>query len=354
MKSKPLIRFAALLLLALCAPLGAQQQQQRAFDCAACHRQQAKLFGETGMARSLSNAAHGRILQSHKRLTFAQGDYKYSIDRDGQQSIYRVWKERDGLKLEEFTAAISWAFGVGAAGQTYLIERDGKWYEARVSYYHDTDALDLTVGARPDPPRSLSEALGRELSIKGASECFNCHTTGAMTAGELRPEKLTPGIQCQRCHTNADAHQAGFASAKAEKVVPAKLGALAAEEMSDFCGQCHRTWQQIAADGPHNITNVRFQPYRMTNSKCYDASETRLKCTTCHDVHDETVKPASFYDEKCGACHAPGQKAANRICKTGKQDCTSCHMPKVRINSAHNAFTDHWIRIDRPGEAPPY
>jgi hypothetical protein len=29
-------------------------------------------------------------------------------------------------------------------------------------------------------------------------------------------------------------------------------------------------------------------------------------------------------------------------------------MPKVKIETAHNAFTDHWIRIARKGEPTPY
>ena len=318
-------------------------------DCAGCHRAQTDAFAQTGMARALEPAAHGRILSSHKRLTFAQGEYKYAIEREGDTSWYRVFSDR-----EEFKAKIGWAFGLGAAGQTYLIQRNGAWYEGRVSYYKDTDSLDLTVGARPDAPRSLEEAVGRELSTKGASECFNCHTTGAMPAGVLKPEVLTPGIQCQRCHINSDAHQAGFESPKAAKVVPAKLGALAAEEMSEVCGQCHRTWAQIAGDGPHNITNVRFQPYRLTNSKCYDASEMRIRCTSCHDVHKEEPKPAAFFDAKCHACHSPGQKAGTHLCKVAKADCASCHMPKIKIDTAHNAFTDHWIRVVRKGEPHPY
>ena len=322
----------------------------RKLDCAQCHPKQAETFHETGMSRALEPAAQGRILSSHKKLTFAQGDYKYSIEREGDISWYRVYNDR-----EEFKSKIGWAFGLGAAGQTYLLERAGKWYEGRVSYYKDTDSLDLTVGARPEAPRSLEEAIGRELSTKGASECFSCHTTGSMTAGVLKPETLTPGIQCARCHVNSAAHQAAFQDSKTAKaVVPAKLGALAAEEVSEFCGQCHRTWQQIASDGPHNITNVRFQPYRLTNSKCYDAAETRIRCTTCHDVHNEVVRSASFYDAKCQACHSPGQKAGTHLCKVAKQDCVTCHMPKVKIDSAHNAFTDHWIRIVRKGEAAPY
>ena len=187
--------------------------------CAQCHKKQAEAFHETGMARALEPAAQGGILSSHKKLEFAQGGFKYSIEREGDTSWYRVHNDREELKSK-----IGWAFGLGAAGQTYLLERNGKWYEGRVSYYKDTDSLDLTVGARPEPPRSLDEALGRELSMKGAWECFNCHTTGAMIAGELKPELLTPGIQCARCHVNADAHQAGFENVKAARATPVKMG----------------------------------------------------------------------------------------------------------------------------------
>jgi hypothetical protein len=339
------MRSAALISFSMALALAADKKM----NCAQCHQKEAATFTSTGMSRALEPAAHGKILSAHRKLEFTQGDYKYSIERDGETSWFRVSNDREELKSK-----IGWAFGLGAAGQTYLIERNGKWYEGRVSYYRDIDGLDLTVGARPDPPRSLEEAFGREMSIKGASECFNCHTTGAMTAGVLKPETLTPGIQCQRCHARSDAHQAGFESAGAAKVMPVKMGAFSAEEINEFCGQCHRTWQQIAADGPHNIANVRFQPYRLTNSKCYDAIETRLKCTTCHDIHKDEVKPVSFYDAKCTACHSPGQKAGTHLCKVAKQDCVTCHMPKVTIPSAHNAFTDHWIRIVRKGEPDPY
>ena len=319
-------------------------------DCGQCHAKQSGAFHQTGMARALEPAATGTILAAHKKLTFAQGDYNYAIERDGNTSWYRVSTGGGGeLKLK-----IGWAFGQGAAGQTYLLEREGRWYESRVSYYKDIDSLDLTVGARPDPPRSLAEAMGREMSPKGAAECFSCHATGAISSSALKPDLLTPGVQCGRCHVDAEAHQAAFRSAPAVKNTPVKMGRFSAEEMSDFCGQCHRTWGQIAADGPHNITNVRFQPYRLTNSKCYDAADQRIRCTACHDVHQDVVVKASYYDAKCVACHTPGQPAGKRICKVAKQDCASCHMPKVKIESAHNAFTDHWIRIARQGEPAPY
>ena len=42
--------------------------------------------------------------------------------------------------------------------------------------------------------------------------------------------------------------------------------------------------------------NVRFQPYRITNSKCFDADDRRIACTACHDPHSELLKTPAAYD----------------------------------------------------------
>src|SRR5947209_7787738 len=89
--------------------------------------------------RAISKPASAPILATHQNLSFHQGPYAYSIERHGDQSLYRV---RSGA--EEFSTPVVWAFGLGAAGQTYLLNRDGHWYESRVSYYKQIDGLDLT------------------------------------------------------------------------------------------------------------------------------------------------------------------------------------------------------------------
>jgi hypothetical protein len=334
-------------LLALCATARGANGQA-ALKCADCHRQQAETQHSTGMSHALQSAAISPILAAHAKLTFHQGPFAYTIERQGEQSIYHVTSGS-----EEFTTPIKWSFGLGAAGQTYLLNREGHWYESRVSYYKDTDTLDLTVGARPEVPSSLNEAIGRELSKKGAEECFNCHATSALPGGVLNTDKLTPGIQCARCHEQTAEHLAGFAAS--QPVYPPKLGRLTSEETADFCGQCHRTWSTIAIQGPHNITNVRFQPYRLVNSRCYDATDARIRCTTCHDPHNDAPRALASYDAKCVSCHATAKgKPGAKVCKVGKTECVSCHMPKVEIKEAHNKFTDHWIRIDRPGTPVPH
>src|SRR5579884_26371 len=314
-----------------------------ALQCATCHRAQAATLPAADMTHALQTARDSEILKTHPKLTFRQDQYSWTIERMGDQSWYEV---TDGVN--RIRVPIDWAFGLGAAGQTYVIRRNDSWYESRVSYYKQLNGLDLTVGARKLTPRTLDEALGRQLSERGALECFNCHASGAVTEGVLHTDSLTPGVQCFRCHEGANAHLAGFLKADAPKTYPPDLKKLSSEDVSSFCGQCHRTWATIATNGPHNVANVRFQPYRLTNSKCYDTADDRIRCITCHDPHAEVVRDVAFYDTRCQACHSPNGKPGAKLCTVGKKDCATCHMPKTLIPEAHNKFTDHWIRVVRP------
>ncbi|MGH9802254.1 MAG: cytochrome c3 family protein, partial [Blastocatellia bacterium] len=111
------------------------------------------------------------------------------------------------------------------------------------------------------------------------------------------------------------------------------------------------------------INNVRFQPYRVFNSRCYSADR-RIGCTACHDPHGGVETNTVFYDSKCLACHQiktevaktdakPAADRSARACPTGKSKCTDCHMPKIDLPGAHFKFTDHRIRIVREGAPYP-
>jgi hypothetical protein len=130
-----------------------------------------------------------------------------------------------------------------------------------------------------------------------------------------------------------------------------KLAAKTTEQLSDFCGQCHRTWQEIALSGKLGISNVRFQPYRLANSKCYSANDARIRCTACHNPHRELDRVADNYDNKCQACHSAA--TGYRVCSVAKANCASCHMPKLEIPGSHFRFTDHEIRIVKANEKYP-
>jgi nitrate reductase cytochrome c-type subunit len=136
-----------------------------------------------------------------------------------------------------------------------------------------------------------------------------------------------------------------------------KLIGLSAEQASNFCGQCHRTWAEIALQGNPSIANIRFQPYRLTGSKCYDPDDARISCLACHNPHhDFGSRPVNF-DPKCLACHgsAAGKpaKPGAKACPVAKSNCVSCHMPKLDLPGAHFKFTDHRIRIVKPNEPYP-
>jgi hypothetical protein len=325
-------------------------------DCVVCHRAEAQAQPVTSMGRALTPGAMSELLLQNPKLTFRYGDYAYEVAREGDHSVYKVTGSH-----ETVTAPLAWAFGLGAAGQTYVYQRNGRWYESRVSFYKKLQGLDLTMGALNTTPSNTDEAAGRLMSRRDESDCFGCHATNAVHDGRLDANHMTPGVQCERCHGETAGHLAGLRSGEAAGAAMRRLGKLSTEEMSNFCGQCHRTWEQIAMEGPHNLNNVRFQPYRLTNSRCYDSADARIRCVACHDPHGAVDKNPAFYDAKCLACHlkAAGTDAAGasrrqaKTCPAATKDCITCHMPKYEIPGSHNLFADHWIRIVKPGAPYP-
>jgi hypothetical protein len=50
---------------------------------------------------------------------------------------------------------------------------------------------------------------------------------------------------------------------------------------------------------------------------------------------------------------AAGASASAAACKVENKNCAQCHMPKYEVPGAHFKFTDHRIRIAKPGEPYP-
>ena len=89
---------------------------------------------------------------------------------------------------QTLTVPLLWAFGRGKAGQTYVFERNGAFYESRVSFYQALDGLDLTMGAVGGRISSIDDAAGRRMDSIGARDCFGCHSTGGVTQARLHLE----------------------------------------------------------------------------------------------------------------------------------------------------------------------
>ena len=321
--------------------------------CATCHADEGRVQPQTPMAHALELPPRQTALEAHPMLKFRKGAYGWTIERHGDSSTYAVSDGVDELKIP-----IRYSFGMHSA--TFVLEYRGALYESLVSYYAPIDSLDITLGDEGIAPGKLEEALGRRIDSAEAEACFNCHGSAPVTGGNLDLDALTPGVGCARCHAESDTHLRDIVRGITTSI-PERLGAKSAEDMSEFCGACHRTWQTAIKLGVWGPRNVRFQPYRLANSKCFDGTDDRIRCTACHDPHRPLVRDSIAYDENCLTCHHAGgrqeasgkAREAPRSCPVAARDCVSCHMPKVTLPGSHQAFTDHQIRIIRPGEPYP-
>jgi hypothetical protein len=323
------------------------------------------------MAHALQKPAKSPVLKTHPRMTFRAGQFLYEIVSDGTQSVYRV---TDGK--ETLDEPILYAFGNAHIAQTYVFRHGKKLLEGRVSYYASIDGLDWTVGDALHPPPNLEEAAGRDIDSDEARNCFSCHGTAALANGKLQLDPLIPGVSCEACHGPGQKHaMAKLLETGADSLIfnPKTLDA---ETLSqEFCGACHRGVDSVAMmPDLGGVSNVRFQPYRLFNSRGHDAKDPRLTCTACHDPHVNLNQQDAGNDSHCKVCHDSGTAVQTRHAKQDKSagakrreaslpstkcpvagdKCMSCHMPKVEVPGSHFQFTDHRIRIVRPGEPYPY
>jgi len=353
-------RFGVLFCLLLPVAVLAQADSTPPAACAKCHVE-ALTQPSTFMAHALEPVETSKVLTEHTMLTTTVGKYSYRIERKGDQSEYSVTDGTDTV-----TMPIRWALGADfSIGQTYILEKDGNLFESRVSWFRELNGLGPTLGYAGTTAANLQEAAGRLLGMDEKLRCFGCHSTNAVHGKQLTLDHLIPGVQCEHCHQGTQAHLEAVQSGKPISPVPEGLKALihmSADQASNFCGQCHRTWAEIAVEPHPSIANVRFQPYRLTGSQCYDPDDARISCLACHNPHhDFGPKPVNF-DPKCLACHAGGKSAAGKpltpkpgakACPVSKSNCVSCHMPKLELPGAHYKFTDHRIRIVKPNEPYP-
>jgi hypothetical protein len=329
---------------------GARYLGQQA--CAGCHGKQTASYREAGMGHAAQRIEDCAVLAARPLLTFESGRYRYRIERRGRQSLYEV---SDGETT--ISVPIGWCFGHGEAGQTWIFERDGVLHESRVSYYAKGDGLDFTLGAPPGPPRNLSEAVGRPMTPDDVRGCFGCHTTFSARGSEMQVDKALPGVTCEGCHGPGGDHPAALGRGDTQDRGIFNPGRLPTEAMSNFCGNCHRSWEQVMLAGIQGVANVRFQPYRLANSRCYDTEDPRIRCTACHDPHVPRKEHARTYDAACLACHDATKAAVGprvtKPCPRASENCSSCHMPRYEIPGSHFESTDHQIRVVRPGELYP-
>jgi hypothetical protein len=326
--------------------------------CGECHSKKTSSQLTTPMAQAAIRLAQRAPSPEIVAGTLQLGPYLYRITSGELGSRLEVSSGKQSV-----VANIAWTFGAGVHGQTYILDHDGALYESQVSHFAALHGMDLTPGHTSASAGDLKNALGEQLSTSAAARCFACHTTYATTDAKFDASRAVPGIHCEQCHGPGAQHIHAIHADQREEALksilnPANLGPV---ESVDFCGACHRTMLDVVesteAYGP---INVRFQPYRLEKSRCWGTEgDARLTCVACHNPHEPLVHGASFYDDRCLACHAArgresaGGEAMPAVCPVANSNCTSCHMPKSDVPEMHAQFTDHFIRIVRAGEKYP-
>jgi hypothetical protein len=349
-----ILRHGATWLLLLAGTHILADEKHSGSACSSCHAAQSSAQFETPMGRALQPPGSDATLASHRRMTFQKWGYTYVVETQAGRSVYSV---SDGTQT--ISLPIGWTFGYGA--KTWVFEKDGGYYGSRVSYYPSIDGLEVTTGEQNTTPRSLDEAVGRELNHNEPKDCFGCHSTGATSNGyQLKLDHMEPGVTCEHCHVGANAHMVAAFQGDEYYSAPPDLKQLSSEDISNFCGQCHRTWETVVRSQWRGEVDVRFQPFRLANSKCFNGTDPRISCIACHDPHRNLVTDEASYDVKCLACHRARngsitkstERAAN-ACPVATSNCASCHMPKVKLPNGLMTFHDHEIRIVKPGEPYP-
>lgn len=320
--------------------------------CGECHKKAFAAHPKSGMAQAMEAVAESRVLTANPQLAMTVGPFTYEIKRQGKQSLYSVTDGKDTISVP-----ISYAMGHGKMGQTYVLERNGKLYESLVSFYGDTKGLDFTIGAPRSVPTSLNDAFGRLLTDVEVKSCFTCHSNNAVSGSQLQLEKLSHGIRCESCHGPGKEHLAAVKAGEPGYKSIFNPGRLSGEDLTQqFCASCHRGIDEFAFLQSMGLNNVRFQPYRIFHSKCY-SDDKDISCVACHNPHEPLREDAAYYDSKCANCHAikgkTGGAGTLASCPVSDKNCASCHMPKTEIKAAHFKFTDHYIRIVKPGEEYP-
>lgn len=320
--------------------------------CAQCHAEMVESQKKTAMARTLARGAQPSPLSVHAGQNFRLQDFTYHIGKLQAGPSYSVAQGEKSIEVP-----IAWAFGSGEISQVYYAKLNETWRESHFSYFPTIKGFDVTPAQR-SKPETVEEAIGRPVPEAQLRTCFSCHSTG-MTVGKPDPERLILGVSCEACHGPGAEHVAAMKSGMPDATFIFNPRRLKAVEQVDFCGACHKTSVDVMMEGTSGVAAVRFPAYRLENSKCWgEAGDERLRCAGCHDPHQPLVQVASSYDKNCLSCHANGGPTTKTqhlaaVCPRATKECVTCHMPKYELEDTHYKFTDHMIRVVKPGERFP-
>jgi predicted CXXCH cytochrome family protein len=337
------------------------------------------------MSRSLgpvTTVAEVERLAAESRNPFGNPPYLFEVRKDGPRRIHQISMRDDRPDGPRQVVDVHYAVGSGTRGRTYLVAREGYLVQSPISWFSTKGIWDLTPGFHVE---ERFERPARE-------SCLFCHTHRVEPIPHTINRYEEPifrghGIGCERCHGPGERHvQARERGDHVEEfddtiVNPARLGPLLRNAV---CEQCHlqgevrivrrgRSLFEYRPGLPLDLfvtTFVRRPEFadaptagghaeQMQESRCYQASQGKMSCTSCHDPHGvpNAKSRETHYRARCLTCHTEKSCAlssADRRARIPSDSCMECHMKPAESRIAHTAIADHRIhRLPPSGPMKP-
>lgn len=346
--------------------------------CVRCHGELVAAFKRTPMGSSLAPIAGenaiGSLLAGDKPHFVAQG-LDYSVeDQHGRMIHVESRKDGSGAEIVRNNAEVRFVLGSGRQAFAFLIERDGFLFESPITWYARERRWHLSPGY---------ERRNYHFDRPILEDCLFCHTNRVERASSALNQYRPPifhgyGIGCERCHGPGELHVRGTQIVDGHDLTIVNPANLRSSVSDAICEQCHligrrvnrlglrsedfrpglpfyQFWSAFVPSEESGGNRFASQAEQMHESRCYRASDGKLRCISCHNPHatPEAEEKVGYFRDRCLECHSDrgcSLPASVRVERKGADDCTGCHMPQSHSsNNIHVATTDH--RISRHGEA---
>jgi hypothetical protein len=353
-------------------------------SCRKCHASVYETFKQTGMGRSISIPSPDDLGELAKpvKIVNQKLNQTYSIyARDGKIIHEESESDSKGHIVFSETHEIAYTVGAGDVGKSYLVAKGDSLFVSPISYYERIRGWDLSPG--------YAEGAFHGFTRRVVDLCVDCHTgQPKLVAGSHNRFQQPPfrflTVGCERCHGPGAVHvrlhteEAALGTPIDEAAIDLSIvnpRKLRPEIRDDVCAQCHLSGDaRVLQPGknyldfrpgtslgdvvaifsvPQQIKGNHFvaldQSEQLKLSRCWNASNGKLGCISCHDPHVQLhgAQATVFFRTRCLACHAASScraPLAQRQASSPPDNCISCHMPKQPTeNIGHSSVTDHRI-----------
>jgi hypothetical protein len=365
-----------------------------------CHQDIGPTYAQSPHGQSMAPAnSAGELARAPQPITVfnrKNGRY-YTVYQEGgnlYQSAYEL--DKAGHRLNATVHKIDYVAGGQRTGYSYLF-RIGAWiFQAPLSYYAPSKTWELSPGyvaddpgftrgmttgclvchnGQPDPV-ARRDGMYKEPPFRFGElgiSCEACHGPGALHVKEMQnqkgcvlgpgevdtsivnPARLSPRLAddiCRECHQAGDAVVLMPGKADLDFLPGTPLADTMAIVKRPIKAEQREEANRLERNPP--VRGSLEQPLWWKNStlelsKCYQASNGQLTCSTCHSTHHaprpEDEKAA--YRAACLSCH----KQSSCTLKRGDSKrlavgdyCIACHMERRPVAGiAHSNDTKHRI-----------